>query len=35
MGLFGSELHTPSAIRKFGLPTLEYLKDSAQPLIVE
>lgn len=35
MGLFGSELQTPSAIKKFGLPILEYLKDSTKRLIVE
>lgn len=34
MGLYGSELHTPTAIRKFGLPILRFLKESAQPILV-
>jgi putative two-component system hydrogenase maturation factor HypX/HoxX len=34
MGLYGSELHTATAASKFGNTVLNYMKDSAKPLIV-
>lgn len=35
MGLYGSELHTATAALKFGNSILNYLKDSAKPLLVQ
>lgn len=34
MGLFGSELHTLTAARKFGAAILQCMKDSAEPILV-
>ncbi len=34
MGLYGSELHTVSAERKFGVSTLRHLKQEAYPILV-
>lgn len=34
MGLFGSELQTLTAVRKFGPAILKYMKESAEPMIV-
>lgn len=34
MGLFGSELQTLTAARKFGFAILSHMKDSAQPMLV-
>jgi len=33
MGLYGSELHTLAAARKFGFPILQHMKESAEPMI--
>jgi len=35
MGLYGSELHTVTADRKFGSAILDYIKDSGRPFYVE
>lgn len=35
MGLYGSELHSATAALKFGNSILNYLKDSAKPLLMQ
>jgi putative two-component system protein, hydrogenase maturation factor HypX/HoxX len=35
MGLYGSELHTATAAAKFGNSILNYMKDSAKPLLMK
>lgn len=35
MGLFGSELQTVSALKGYGLSIMNYMKDTAQPLIAD
>ena len=35
MGLYGSELHTATAASKFGKSILNYMKDTAKPLLVQ
>jgi hypothetical protein len=34
MGLFGSELQTLTAARKFGFTILKHMKETAQPMTV-